>query len=119
MLEIEPLLSREDIHAAKQAVLTPSILDEKLVDYLFAIAEATRNHRFINAGVSTRGAISMATAARAAAYLDGRDYVIPEDVKLISGPVGAHRLILHSEHQSLNKREVMVSILNNIPVPMV
>ncbi len=118
MLEIEPLLSREDIHAAKQAVQTIH-LDEKLVDYLFAIAEATRNHRFINAGISTRGAISMATAARAAAYLDGRDYVIPEDVKLISGPVGAHRLILHSEHQSLNKREVMVSILNNVAVLMV
>ena len=118
MLEIEPLLSREDIHLAKQAVQTIH-LDDKLVDYLLAIAEATRNHRFISAGISTRGAISMTTAARACAYLDGRDYVIPEDVKEIAGPVGAHRLILRNEHQSLNKREVMVSILNNVPVPMV
>jgi len=118
MLEIEPLLSREDIHLAKQAVQTIH-LDDKLVDYLLAIADATRNHRFISAGISTRGAISMTTAARACAYLDGRDYVIPEDVKEIAGPVGAHRLILRNEHQSLNKREVMVSILNNVPVPMV
>ncbi|PLX94412.1 MAG: AAA family ATPase [Desulfuromonas sp.] len=118
MLEIEPLLSREDIHLAKKAVQSIH-LDDKLVDYLLAIAEATRNHRYISAGISTRGAISMATSARAAAYLDGRDYVIPEDVKLIAAPVGAHRLILRSEHQSLNKREVMVSILNNVPVPMV
>ena len=118
MLEIEPLLSREDIHLAKQAVQAIH-LDDKLVDYLLAIAAETRTNRFISAGISTRGAINMATAARAVAYLDGRDYVIPEDVKQVAGPVGAHRLILRSEHQSLNKREVMVSILNNVPVPMV
>jgi MoxR-like ATPase len=61
----------------------------------------------------------MAKAARAAAYLDGRGYVIPEDVKQIAVPVGAHRLILHPEHQSLNKREVMSSILGNVKIPMV
>jgi MoxR-like ATPase len=61
----------------------------------------------------------MATAARAAAYLDGRDYVIPEDIKKITLPVAAHRLILHPEYQSLNKREVMLSILGNVKIPMV
>ncbi|MCW8891719.1 MAG: AAA family ATPase, partial [Deltaproteobacteria bacterium] len=71
------------------------------------------------AGISTRGAISMAAAARAAAYLDGRSYVIPEDVKQIVGSVAAHRLILRPEHQSLNNREVLLSILENVPVPMV
>jgi len=89
------------------------------VEYLFTIATQTRAHRYISAGISTRGAISMAKAARAAAYLDGRNYVIPEDVKQIAVPVGAHRLILHPEHQSLNKREVMLSILGNVKIPMV
>lgn len=118
ILNIKPLLSLEDIKSAKQAV-NSIYLDEKLVDYLFTIAEQTRAHRYISAGISTRGAISMAKAARAAAYLDGRDYVIPEDVKQIAVPVGAHRLILHPEHQSLNKREVMLSILGNVKIPMV
>lgn len=118
ILNIEPLLSLEAIRSAKRAV-RGVYLDAKLVEYLFAIAEQTREHPYISAGISTRGSISMATAARAAAYLDGRDYVIPEDVKQIAVPVGAHRLILHPEHQSLNKREVMLSILGNVEIPMV
>jgi MoxR-like ATPase len=118
ILDIKPLLTLDAIHSAKQAV-NDIYLDAKLVEYLFAIAEQTRAHRYISAGISTRGAISMAKAARAAAYLDGREYVIPEDVKQIAVPVGAHRLILHQEHQSLNKREVMSSILGNVKIPMV
>lgn len=117
VLEIDALLSLEDIHRAKQAVQSIH-LDDKLVAYIHSIAEATRDHRFISAGISTRGAISMCSAARAAAYLDGRDYVIPEDVKTTATAVAAHRLILHSEHQSLNKGEVLSSILTSIPVPM-
>lgn len=118
IFDIKPLLSHAEIHLARQAVQN-IYLDDKLVDYLLAIAEATRAHPFISAGISTRGGISMAAAARAAAYLDGRAYVLPEDVKQIAVPVGAHRLILHHEYQSLNKREVMASILSNVPVPMV
>ncbi len=118
ILNIKPLLSLEEIRRAKQAVKS-IYLDAKLVQYLFTITEQTRAHRYISAGISTRGAISMAKAARAAAYLDGRNYVIPEDVKQIAVPVGAHRLILHPEHQSLNKREVMLSILGNVKIPMV
>jgi len=118
ILDIEPLLSLDAIRSAKRAV-NDIYLDAKLVEYLFDIAEQTRAHRYISAGISTRGAISMAKAARAAAYLDGREYVIPEDVKQIAVPVGAHRLILHPEHQSLNKREVMSSILGNVKIPMV
>ncbi|MCW9049739.1 MAG: MoxR family ATPase [Deltaproteobacteria bacterium] len=118
ILDIEPLLTLEDIEQAKEAVRSIQ-LNDKLVDYIFAIAQASRNHRFIAAGISTRGAISMAAAARAAAYLDGRSYVITEDVKQIVGSVAAHRLILRPEHQSLNNREVLLSILENVPVPMV
>ena len=118
MLAIEPLLTLEDIEQAKLAV-GKTQLNEKLIDYIFEIAQATRNHHLIAAGISTRGAISMASAARAAAYLDGRAYVIPEDVKQIAGPVAAHRLILRPEHQALNNCEVLLSILDNVPVPMV
>ena len=104
--------------ASASSYLVAIHLDDKLVDYIHSIAEATREHRFISAGISTRGAISMCSAARAAAYLDERDYVIPEDVKTTAAAVAAHRLILHSEHQSLDKGEVLSSILTSIPVPM-
>ncbi|WP_321391406.1 MoxR family ATPase [uncultured Desulfuromusa sp.] len=118
MSDIQPLLTLDNIEEAKQAVHNIQ-LDDKLVDYILTISQASRSHEFVAAGISTRGAISMAVAARAAAYLDGRHYVIPEDVKLIAGPVAAHRLILKPEYQSLNNREVLVSILDNVPVPMV
>ncbi|SEA49473.1 MoxR-like ATPase [Desulfuromusa kysingii] len=118
MIQIQPLLTLNDIELAKQAVATIQ-LNDKLVEYILAIAQASRGHKFIAAGISTRGAISMAAAARAAAYLDGRNYVIPEDVKLIAGPVAAHRLILRPEHRSLNHREVLLSIFNDVPVPLV
>jgi MoxR-like ATPase len=118
ILDIEPLLSLDAIHRAKQ-VVREVYLDRKLVEYLWDIARHTREHSYISAGISTRGAISMAAAARAAAYLDGRSYVIPEDVKQVAVPVGAHRLIMDPEHQSLNKREVMLSILDSVKIPMV
>lgn len=118
ILDIEALLTLDDIEQAKQAVRDIQ-LGDKLVEYILAIAQESRNHSFVAAGISTRGAISMAAAARAAAYLDGRCYVIPEDVKLIAAPVAAHRLILRPEHQSLNNNEVLLSILDNVAVPMV
>ena len=118
MMEIEPMVSLTEIEEARHAVGTIH-LSEKLVNYIFQIAHATREHPFTLSGVSTRGAISMASAARAAAYLQNRDYVIPEDVKLIAVPVAAHRIISRPEHESLNKQEVLQSILETVPVPIV
>ena len=61
----------------------------------------------------------MADAARAHAYLEGRDYVVPEDVRETSVAVGAHRLVLKMENEELNKEELLRSLLKNIPVPLV
>lgn len=118
MMEIEPMVSLEEIEEARHTVANIH-LSEKLVDYIFRISLASREHPFILTGISTRGAINMASAARAAAYLEKRDYVIPEDVKYIATPVGAHRLIMRQEHESLNKQEVLQSILQSVPVPIV
>ncbi len=118
MMEIEPMVSLEDIEEARHAVAAIH-LSEKLVDYIFKICQASREHPFTLSGISTRGAINMASAARSVAYLEKRDYVIPEDVKYIATPVGAHRLIMRQEHESLNKQEVLQSILQSVPVPIV
>ncbi len=118
MLDIQPMVSRTEIEEARQAVSTIHLSD-KLVNYIFDISHASREHPFTLSGISTRGAINMASAARAAAYLENRNYVIPEDIKLIASRVGAHRLILRPEHESLNKQEVLQSILQTVPVPIV
>jgi len=114
--DLAPLLSHEELLAARQKVAAVQ-LGDKLVDYIFALAAATRDHPYLLSGLSTRGALNLAGAARAAAYLAGRDYVIPEDVQLLAVPVGAHRLILRAEHETLSKSEVLQSIVQSIPVP--
>jgi MoxR-like ATPase len=116
---IEALLSLDDITEAKRVVREEIYLSAKVTDYIFALVAATREHAFILSGISTRGGINLAATARAAAYLEGRDYVVPEDVQTVAVAVGAHRLILRPEHEGLSKEEVLQSIVRSMPVPLV
>jgi len=115
--ETQPVLTLEEILAARRTVREEVYLSEKLVDYIYRISAATREHRFILAGLSTRGAINLTEAAKATAFLEGRDFVIPEDVQVVVAPVAAHRLVLRPEHETLSKVEVLQSLLQELPVP--
>lgn len=117
VIEIKPLVNLEEIQAMRLAVASVSLTD-KLVEYIYQIIKASREHPMIETGISTRGAINMASCARAAAYLDNRDYVIPEDVKYITIPTCSHRIMMGPTHESLNKQEVLQSILENVPIPI-
>ncbi len=116
--ELEPMLSLEEIQQAKSVVREQVYLSEKLVDYIYAIVAATRAHPMTLSGISTRGGINLAEVAKAVAYLENRDHVIPEDVSQVAVAVGAHRLILRSEHETLSKQEVLRSIIQELPVPL-
>lgn len=116
--ELQPLIDLESFRAAQQTVRKQVHLADKVIDYIHQLAAATRRHPMILTGLSTRGAISLAEAARAAAYLAGRAYVIPEDVQQLLGPVAAHRLILRPEQESLAKQEVLQSLARDVPVPL-
>lgn len=117
--DIPSLISSEEIMEARKAVREGIYLSEKVTGYIFAIVAMTRSHPLIVSGISTRGGINLAEAAKAHAYLEGREYVAPEDVQAIAGPVGSHRLICRSENESLDKEEILGSILKSIPVPRV
>ncbi|HTG83001.1 MAG TPA: MoxR family ATPase [Geobacteraceae bacterium] len=117
--KISPLVGSHEILEARRAAREGVYLSEKVADYLFSIVTATRNQPMILSGISTRGGINLADAARINAYLEGRGYVVPEDVKSVAVPVGAHRLILRAENESLDKEELLEAILRNIPVPLV
>lgn len=67
---------------------------DAVYEYITDLAEATRQNEYIQLGISPRGALSLCRTAKACAYLEGRDYVIPEDVEAVLEPVGAHRLLL-------------------------
>jgi MoxR-like ATPase len=118
ILEIGSLLTIEELMAARRAVRSEVHLSPKIVEYIYRLAAATRDHRLLVAGVSTRGAIGLADAARARAFLAGRDHVLPEDIKGLFVPVCAHRLILRPEHEALDRKEILQSLLDTIPVPL-
>ncbi|ACM21231.1 MoxR family ATPase [Geotalea daltonii FRC-32] len=115
---IQAMLTQEDIIAAQGEIRGRIHLADNIVGYIFAIIAATRDHPLVLSGISTRGGINLADAARSVAYLEGRDFIIPEDVREIIVAVGSHRLITKEESQSLDKEELLRSIVKKIPVPL-
>ncbi len=97
-------------------------VDDALLDYAMSIVEETRRHPGIAVGVSTRGALAWYRAAQAAALAGGREFVIPDDIKLLAVPCLAHRVVLAQTHDSLGRartdaERLLAEIVNRVPVP--
>ncbi|MBL9030667.1 MAG: AAA family ATPase [Phycisphaerae bacterium] len=90
--QLEPVLHRQDVVALQEAV-DKVRLDRTLLDYIVSLAAATRSHSELQVGLSPRGSLALAQAARATAVLAGRDYAVPEDIVGNILPVCAHRVI--------------------------
>ena len=92
---------------------------DTLNDYIVSIVSATRNHPSIMLGASPRASISLYRAAQATAYLAGRDYVVPDDIQKMVGPVVAHRIVLGQEMRFNNTtaEDLVAEILKSVPVP--
>ncbi|MFE0588328.1 AAA family ATPase [Micromonospora echinospora] len=93
---------------------------EPLYAYAVRLATATRNHPHVRVGVSPRGVIALTRAACAYALIDGRGWIMPEDLKTLAGPVFAHRLLLSSDAQvrGVNAAEVLRQAIASVPVPL-
>ena len=117
--ELKPVVNRRQVIAMQDAVRNVEI-DNTLHDYALTIVEATRASDELHVGVSTRGAICFARAAQALALLEGRDFVIPDDLKRLAGPVFAHRVIpkayLHG-NQRTTVETLIERLVAQIPVP--
>jgi MoxR-like ATPase len=119
---IEPVLTPEALVQAR-AEARAVRMDQALLDYVLSIVEATRTHPDLTLGASPRASLWLGRAARAAAYLAGRHFVVPDDVKALVEPVLAHRLIprtlaVDSAADRDHVRGVLLSILERIPVPV-
>jgi MoxR-like ATPase len=114
---LEPLLGAEDV-LALQAEVRKVRVERRLGRYVVALAEATRRHPAIGLGCSPRGTLMLVHAAQARAYLEGRDFVIPEDVKAEAVPVLAHRLGLETKarYTGVSKEETVREILSSVPI---
>ena len=89
-----------------------------LIDYIVELARQTREVDNVAIGVSPRGTLGMLNAARAYAYVKGRDYVVPEDIKTLSAAVWAHRLVLKSGYMNRdNNEQIIKGVVEKTAVP--
>ncbi len=108
----------EDLAAGSAAVSKVAVAPA-VAAYIVDIARATRRSPSLSLGVSPRGATALLSTARAWAWLSGRDFVTPDDVKTMAGPTLAHRLALRpeAELEGIGVHAVLGSALSSVPVP--
>jgi MoxR-like ATPase len=98
-------------------------IDESIIDYALQIVEKTRNSEFLSLGVSPRGSLALLRACQSRAYVQGRDYCLPDDVKRLAAPVLAHRVVANQRAASTLRRneeaeKVLQDILDSVEVPL-
>jgi MoxR-like ATPase len=124
--ELLRVLNKEDIAAIKQEINQITI-SETLEKYIIELVFATRypadynmrqEAQYVQFGASPRASISLNLAAKALAYLNQRDFVLPEDIKEVAMDVLNHRIILNYEAEAdgITTRQVVESILKNVPI---
>ena len=117
--QVRAVMSAEDLLAIRARV--PRVrVDEAICDYILSIDEATRRSEELTIGLSPRGALALSRSAKASALLDGRAYVVPDDVKTLATAVCAHRLVSRAyTHAGASgaAEEIFSQILETIPVP--
>jgi len=93
------------------------------MDYALAIVQRTRAHEYLTLGVSPRGSMMLYRAAQALAFLEGRDFCLPDDFKRLVIPVFAHRLIVSTRYTSTLKKSdqaeaILQEIVDSTEVPL-
>jgi len=117
--QLQPVISTERIRYAQQAVRQVRV-DEALVEYLLNIVHETRESELVQVGVSTRGALSFYRAAQALAIIEGRNFVVPDDIKRLAVPVIAHRIVPRGLLPGADRsgaEEVVRKLLEKVRVP--
>lgn len=116
---ISAVMSRAELVAVQEAVKDVYI-DKNVQKYIINLVTSSRKHPSIYLGVSPRGSIALMRAAKALAYVYGRDYVLPDDVKYLAPYVLSHRVILTSEarYEGMTCEDVITSVVQNTYIPI-
>lgn len=125
-INVNPVVSPDDILAARSVVDT-IYLDDRIKDYIVSLVCATRDprafkldlHEYIETGASPRATINLKVAARTLAFLNGRGYVIPDDIKACALDVMRHRIRIsyEAEAEDVSSEDIIRKILDTVPVP--
>ncbi len=115
---LEAVANSQDIIGLQEAA--KSVYVDRLVrQYIVSLTEATRNHREVFLGASPRASLGLFRTSRALALIRDRDYVIPDDIKMLAPGVIAHRIMLSpsARMRGVQSTDVVEDLLNNVPVP--
>ena len=120
MPAVDSVLAGEQVPEWQQTPEQVSV-DPRIRDYIVELGRQTRTDDRVEVGISPRGTQRLFEAARAAATLDGRDYVVPDDVKRLAVPVFAHRLVLAADAnlRQTTPETVVADVLDRVAVPAV
>lgn len=117
--ELKPVVSTAQVVQLQEGVRSTAV-DDSIHEYLLDLVEATRRSDDLRVGVSTRGCLGLYRAAQALALIEGRDYVVPDDVKRLAVPVLAHRVIpkgfVHAGSRE-HVENIVQRLLSELPVP--
>ncbi len=117
---LQAVVTAEDVLSLQQQAQRVQV-DESLAGWILDIAHATRTHPDVTLGVSTRGVLTLYRAAQARAFVDGRDFVIPDDIQELVQPVLAHRLVSRGTAAEDHRRlaaQILSEILSGLTVPV-
>ena len=120
--DIVPMMDGENVLGLQREVRDVTV-DESLLDYLIRVARATREADILDLGVSPRGSLALYHASQALAFVEGRDYVIPDDIKRLVTPIFAHRIVVNSRYSTGLRRSdeaeaALQEILKTVNVPL-
>jgi len=120
--ELTPMLSAQDIQEAQKQVESVQLHDA-LLDYMMALTRMTRSNEQLTLGISPRGTMALYRAAQARAFLKGRNYCVPDDIKCLVVPVFSHRVIINTKYssplpKSAEAESVIKGLMEEVEVPL-
>jgi MoxR-like ATPase len=117
LYSIAPMMSAEEVLLIQNEVKDKVYTSSAIREYIMDIVEATRDSKYLAAGISTRGALALDHTAKANAFFSGRDFVVPEDIYGLAEYTMPHRVLFREEYENLDKKEIVISIVERIAVP--
>lgn len=116
---LEPVIDLEELRSLQSQIKDVHV-DDTIKYYIVQLANRTRTHNSVYLGVSPRGSIALMKAAQSYAFMNGRDYVLPDDIQYLAPAVFAHRIILKSEakFEGITAEDVVEHIIARTPVPV-
>lgn len=115
---VQQVMTKEELEEAQRET-AQIFMHERILEYLVQLAQATREHEMLELGMSPRGTVALAKMAKAGAYLAGREYVVPADVRGVFRETAQHRILLNTRVRisKVKQKEVLQEILSAVESP--